>query len=244
MRHAPIIMVDYPGENSLKQIYGTFNRALLKVTPILRGHADSLTNAMVSFYSKSQTRFTADIQAHYIYSPRELTRWSRGVYEAIKPLETLSLEGLLRIWAHEGLRLFQDRLVSESEKAWTDDLIDSTAAAHFPSVNTSEALSRPILFSNWTSRNYIPVDRDQLREFTKARLRVFHEEELDVPLVLFNDVLDHVLRIDRVFRQVQGHLLLIGVSGGGKVKRSLLLALHLADSSDYPIPLRRLDERA
>jgi dynein heavy chain 1, cytosolic len=41
-----------------------------------------------------------------------------------------------------------------------------------------------------------------------------------VPLVLFNDVLDHVLRIDRVFRQVQGHLLLIGVSGSGKVSFS------------------------
>lgn len=54
-------------------------------------------------------------------------------------------------------------------------------------------------------------------EYIKARLKVFHEEELDVQLVLFNDVLDHVLRIDRVFRQIQGHLLLIGVSGSGKV---------------------------
>lgn len=220
MRHAPVIMVDYPGEISLKQIYGTFNRALLKVTPNLRGHADSLTDAMVSCYLASQNRFTADIQAHYIYSPRELTRWSRGVYEAIKPLETLSLEGLVRIWAHEGLRLFQDRLVAESEKAWTNELVDSTAATHFPSADKGEALARPILYSNWTSRHYIPVDRGQLRDFVKARLRVFHEEELDVPLVLFDDVLDHVLRIDRVFRQVQGHLLLIGVSGGGKVSSS------------------------
>jgi dynein cytoplasmic 1 heavy chain len=40
---------------------------------------------------------------------------------------------------------------------------------------------------------------------------------VDVPLVLFNDVLDHVLRIDRVFRQPQGHLILIGISGSGKV---------------------------
>ena len=40
---------------------------------------------------------------------------------------------------------------------------------------------------------------------------MFYEEELDVPLVLFNEVLDHVLRIDRIFRQPQGHLLLIGV---------------------------------
>ena len=34
-------------------------------------------------------------------------------------------------------------------------------------------------------------------------LQVFYEEELDVPLVLFNEVLDHVLRIDRIFRQPQ-----------------------------------------
>ncbi|WVN87983.1 uncharacterized protein L203_103180 [Cryptococcus depauperatus CBS 7841] len=224
MRHAPVVMVDYPGEISLKQIYGTFNRALLKVIPALRGHADALTNAMVSFYSASQKRFTADIQAHYIYSPRELTRWSRGVYEAIRPLETLSIEGLVRVWAHEALRLFQDRLVAENEKQWTDALVNSTALEYFPNIDLVEALARPILFSNWTSKNYIPVEREQLREYTKARLKIFHEEELDVQLVLFNDVLDHVLRIDRVFRQVQGHLLLIGVSGGGKTTLSRFVA--------------------
>ena len=64
----------------------------------------------------------------------------------------------------------------------------------------------------------MPIGREQLREYTKACLRVLYEEELDVPLVLFNDVLDHVLRIDRVFRQIQGHMLLIGVSGSGKVR--------------------------
>jgi dynein heavy chain 1 len=53
---------------------------------------------------------------------------------------------------------------------------------------------------------------------------VFYEEELDVPLVLFNEVLDHVLRIDRIFRQPQGHLLLIGVSGAGKTTLSRFVA--------------------
>lgn len=32
--------------------------------------ADCLTNAMVEFYTESQKHFTADIQPHYIYSPR------------------------------------------------------------------------------------------------------------------------------------------------------------------------------
>ncbi|KAH8834765.1 dynein heavy chain protein 1 [Flagelloscypha sp. PMI_526] len=224
LRHAPLVMVDYPGELSLKQIYGTYNRAALKVVPNLRAYSEPLTDAMVTFYLASQKRFTSDVQAHYVYSPRELTRWVRGVYEAIKPLEMLTVEGLVRVWAHEALRLFQDRLVTEEEKNWTDEHIDSAAMEHFPTINKDEALSRPILFSNWTSKNYIPVDRETLREYTKQRLRVFYEEELDVPLVLFNDVLDHVLRIDRVFRQIQGHLLLIGVSGSGKTTLSRFVA--------------------
>ncbi len=218
LRHAPLIMVDYPGEISLKQIYGTYNRAILKIMPTVRTYAEALTDAMVSFYLASQRQFTTDMQAHYIYSPRELTRWTRGVYEAIKPLEGLVMDDLVRIWAHEALRLFQDRLVAEEERAWTDEKIDAVAMEHFPSLDKSRALARPILFSNWTSKYYIPVEREQLRQYIRARLKIFHEEELDVQLVLFNGVLDHVLRIDRVFRQVQGHLLLIGVSGSGKVR--------------------------
>lgn len=40
-------------------------------------------------------------------------------------------------------------------------------------------------------------------------LQVFYEEELDVPLVIFDQVLEHVLRIDAVLRQPMGHLLLV-----------------------------------
>ena len=220
LRHAAVIMVDNPGGLSLKQIYGTFNRALLKVIPNLRGLWEPLTNAMIAFYLASQQRFTTDQQMHYIYSPRELTRWCRGIFEAIRPLDDLSTEGLVRIWAHEGLRLFQDRLLTDEERGWTDAKLDLLAREHFANLDFNQALSRPILYSNWMSRHFTPVDREELREFTKARLRTFHEEELDVPLVLFDDVLEHVLRIDRVFRQTQGHLLLIGVSGAGKVSHA------------------------
>ncbi|CAG8125108.1 unnamed protein product [Penicillium salamii] len=224
LRHAPLVMVDYPGEISLNQIYGTFNSAVLKILPLLRGYSDALTKAMVQFYLESQARFTPQIQPHYVYSPRELTRWVRGLYEAIKPLETLSIEGLIRIWAHEALRLFQDRLVAEDERAWTADAVRRIALEHFPTIDDQEALKGPILFSNWLSKNYVPVEQESLRDFVKARLRTFCEEEVDVPLVLFNDVLEHALRIDRVFRQPQGHLILIGVSGSGKTTLSRFVA--------------------
>ncbi|KAI9803379.1 MAG: hypothetical protein M1833_000898 [Piccolia ochrophora] len=224
LRHAPLIMVDYPGEQSLHQIYGTFNSSILKIIPSLRGYSEPLTKAMVQFYLESQARFTPQIQPHYVYSPRELTRWVRGIYEAIRPLENLSVEGLVRIWTHEALRLFQDRLVDEEERLWTEEASHRVALEHFPTIEQDKALGGPILFSNWLSKNYVPVDREQLRDFVKARLKTFCEEEVDVPLILFNDVLEHVLRIDRVFRQPQGHLILIGVSGSGKTTLSRFVA--------------------
>ena len=224
LRHTPVVMVDYPGKTSLTQIYGTFNNAVLKVIPSLRGHASALTEAMVQLYEESQQKFTPQIQPHYIYSPRELTRWVRGVYEAIKPLETLDVEGLVRIWAHEALRLFQDRLIGEDERAWTSDTVHRIAMGHFPTIDSERALGGPILFSNWLSKNYVPVDRDELRDHIKERLKTFCDEEVDVPLILYDDALDHILRIDRVFRQPQGHVILIGVSGSGKTTLSRFVA--------------------
>ena len=224
LRHVPVIYVDYPGEASLKQIYGTFNRALLRLIPPLRVFADPLTQAMVEFFMRSRDRFTQDIQPHYVYSPREMTRWVRGICEAIRPLETLDVDGLVRLWAHEALRLFHDRLVTEEERIWTNQNIDEVALKHFPTIKGEVALARPILYSNWMTKNYVPVEREELRDYVKARLKVFYEEELDVPLVLFDEVLDHVLRIDRIFRQPQGHLLLIGISGAGKTTLSRFVA--------------------
>jgi dynein heavy chain 1 len=109
LRHASLIFVDFPGPESLKQIYGTFNQAMLSRLPALKNYAEPMTEAMVEFYTTSQRHFTADQQPHYIYSPRELTRWKYGVFEALTAVE--DVEDLVRLMVHEGLRLFEDRLV-------------------------------------------------------------------------------------------------------------------------------------
>lgn len=188
LRHVPVIYVDYPSKMSYTQIYVAFNRALMKRHGELLNYAEPLTNAMVDFFMQTQERFTADMQPFYIYSPREMTRWIKGIKEAIWPVDTLDSEGLVRIWAHEALRLFQDRLVYDDERQWTETKIDEVAKTHFPNVDTSTALMRPILFSNWLDKNYVPVEREALRKHVEARLKVFHEEELEVPLVLFDEV--------------------------------------------------------
>jgi len=171
---------------------------------------------MVDFYLRNQEHFTPDQAPQYIYSPRELSRWVRALYEAMEPLEAITPEELIRLWAHESLRLFHDRLITDEEKRWCDNLIDEVAAVHFHGADLDQCLKRPMLFSNWIYKTYQTVDRDTLRSFVTARLKVFYEEELDVPLVVFDDVLEHVLRIDNVLRHPMGHLLLVGESGVGK----------------------------
>lgn len=42
----------------------------------------------------------------------------------------------------------------------------------YSGINREQALARPILYSNWLSKDYVPVQRDQLREYVKARLKV------------------------------------------------------------------------
>ena len=222
MRHYPLILVDFPGEESLKQIYSTFNRAMLKRNSELSSYADPLTEAMVEFYEESQKHFTADQQPHYVYSPRELTRWKLAIYEALEGIECL--EDLVRLYVHEALRLFEDRLVTPEEKEWCNQTIDMIAMKWFPNANLDKALERPILFSQYIERIYKSVEQEQLRKFIQGKLYTFNEEELDVPLVVFDSVVDHILRIDRVLKQPLGHLLLVGASGVGKTTLARFVA--------------------
>ncbi|KAG7885719.1 hypothetical protein KL938_000751 [Ogataea parapolymorpha] len=222
LRHCSVIMVDYPGTQSLNQIYSTFNKALLKCVPDLRGYVQSLTDSMIQVYTSSKAHFTD--RAHYIYSPRELTRWVRGIYEAVRSSTQLSLEGLLRIWAHEALRLFSDRLITQEERIWTYEMIKSTLTKNFPYTDTESALEMPILYSGWLSYDYSPVSEKELGAFLEQRLKVFSEEETNVSLVLYPDLLDHVLRIDRVLKNPQGHMILVGPSGSGKTTLTKFVA--------------------
>lgn len=50
------------------------------------------------------------------------------------------------------------------------------------------------------------VEPETLRAHIRAKLHVFYEEELDVKLVIFDEVMEHILRIDRVLRQPLGIL--------------------------------------
>jgi len=101
-----------------------------------------------------------------------LTRWKYAINEAIDTIDTV--DDLVRLWAHEALRLFEDRLVLEEEKKWCESLIDDVAMRNFPGMSET-ALERPILFSNYLTKNYVSVDKLELKKYIEARLKIFYE---------------------------------------------------------------------
>ena len=73
------------------------------------------------------------------------------------------------------LELTVYRLVDDEERLWTNENIDQVALKHFPNIDREVALKRPILYSCWLSKDYVPVEQEELREYTKARLKVCHQ---------------------------------------------------------------------
>lgn len=216
VNHCTTIMVDYPSALSLKRIYSVYTKSILRTVPDLIGFSDALADAMISVYLKYKELFSESDKPHYICSPRELTRWVKGLYIALRPHTSLSLESLIRVWVHEGLRLFSDRLILPAEKQRVFDILKDAAIVNFPHIDLAEAFKLPILFSDWTSFEYQNVSEDELKIFVANRFQIFNEEESNVNIIMYDDLLDHILRVDRVLKNEQGHMILVGPSGSGK----------------------------
>ena len=67
-----------------------------------------------------------------------MTRWKLAIFEALESLN--EPEDLVRLFVHEALRLFEDRLVTADEKVWCNEAIDDTARKWFPQVKLDKAL--------------------------------------------------------------------------------------------------------
>jgi dynein heavy chain 1 len=153
---------------------------------------------MVEFYQASKSRFTADQYPHYVYSPRELTRWIQGIAEHRK--ELVSLEVLMQISIYEGLRLFSDRLVTKVEQRWTTKTMKLIFEKHFSTASVVSSFSESLLFTHWMSKDYAKVSFEDLKDCAREKLRLFCEEETEVKLVMSDEIVEHSLKIDRVLR--------------------------------------------
>ncbi|GLH10278.1 AGAP001660-PA-like protein, partial [Gryllus bimaculatus] len=130
---------------------------------------------------------------------------------------------LARLWHNECQRIFMDRLICEEDLFIMRQAVAETSAKVFPQWSDS-VLREPLLFGDFRNVLNAPkqrqyedlLDYDAVYALVREILSKYNEKNVSLNLVLFDDVLEHFIRVHRVLRMHNGHMTLIGVTSSGK----------------------------
>jgi len=129
----------------------------------------------------------------------------------------------MRLWVNECCRVFHDRLINYDDQTWFKDLTMDLISKNFKQSADKDELFGNLRFGDLLKLGggaplyeYIS-DKPKLLKGLNGSLEEYNSgNSMKMNLVLFNDALEHTLRIGRVLKQPRGHIMLIGVGGSGK----------------------------
>ncbi|CEP64483.1 dynein heavy chain LALA0_S11e05182g [Lachancea lanzarotensis] len=219
MRLTPVLSVQYPGPDSLRHIYVTLFDATFKLVPNLRDYATDFAEASLDLYRTCCQKFLSRDNSLYVLSPRDLTRWVKGIHHILANSSVQNLSELIEIWLYEGSRLFEDRLVEAASKKEYQIAARGAISKFFPGQQTPDP-EVDILITNWLTTEYKKTSRRDITAFVRERLSTFADEELECSLIPTASLVNHMVRVDRVLKQEQGHCIIAGPDRSAK--RSLV----------------------
>ena len=82
-------------------------------------------------------------KVHYLFNLRDISRVYGGVILADRKMVSQPLH-LLRLWVHECMRVFGDRLIERGEVTWLQDFVVDRCQAKF-AVSSKELFNTPRL---------------------------------------------------------------------------------------------------
>ena len=143
----------------------------------------------------------------------------------VKPVSIGTEDLFGKLWVNEAFRVFYDRLINEDDRNWFKDLIVELLQKNFKISADKEDLfvTNKIMFGDLLKLDS-PVqfyecllDKPKLMKVLDGGLSEYNDGNTNkMNLVLFDDAVEHILRIARVLKQPRGHVMLIGVGGSGK----------------------------
>ncbi|CUT99220.1 dynein beta chain ciliary [Echinococcus multilocularis] len=235
-RHFAIFNISFPGRDAVHSIYNSILSQHLQLPSagfpqIVQRLASSLTGLAVDFHSRITATFLPTaLKFHYVFNLRDLTNIFQGLLfskdECLKaPLD------LLRLWIHETERVYADKLTDASDQTAFDKLLHDFVIKQFTELDVEESVifSKPLLYCHFIQGfgdpRYLPVEsNDTLEKLLNDALVNYNEMYAAMNLVLFEDAIEHVLRIDRILESPRGNALLVGIGGSGKQSLSRLAA--------------------
>eukprot|EP00698_Gefionella_okellyi_P021809 TRINITY_DN713_c0_g3_i1.p1 TRINITY_DN713_c0_g3~~TRINITY_DN713_c0_g3_i1.p1 ORF type:complete len:2250 (-),score=595.98 TRINITY_DN713_c0_g3_i1:82-5835(-) len=248
LRHFNVLSITDFDEQTLGRIYNAIMSWHMEVQNFdqgLRRHAASVVSATTDvFMAASKQLLPTPSKSHYTFNVRDFSRVVQGVCLA-NPKTISEPRHLLRLWAHEVLRVFCDRLIDGRDQALLQIMIAQAARKRF-NIDIGVELggefdsehASMLMYGDFChqDRRYaaIPDTFTLQQSLENAMDELNASESGGAQFVLFRNAAEHVLRMCRILRLPRGHALLVGLGGSGR--RSLArLATSAADCELFQI---------
>ncbi|XP_047042351.1 dynein axonemal heavy chain 7 [Helicoverpa zea] len=197
-------------------------------------------------------------KSHYTFNLRDFSRVILGVLLSV-PEVTPDLQSMKRLWVHECLRVFSDRLIEDADRQWFVGCL-RTATANNLQDDFDKMLGRlldksgdkitdlhlrRLIYCDFANpkvdtRFYMETtNMDHLNSTVDAFLVEFNNmTKKPMNLVLFTFAIEHVSRICRVLTQPRSHALLVGLGGSGRQSLTRLAA-HINEYDLFQVEMSR-----
>ncbi|XP_021921863.1 dynein heavy chain 7, axonemal isoform X5 [Zootermopsis nevadensis] len=219
---------------------------------------EQLVMATLDIYKKSRAYLLpTPTKSHYLFSLQDFSRVIQGVLLSV-PEAMEDLISMKRLWVHEILRVYYDKLVGDSDRSWLfdqlniviknrleEDMNEMFLQLRTDNEKVGEENMRKLIYCDFAnpkadSRNYIEVlDLSHLRSVCEGYLNEFNNmSRKPMNLVFFSYAIEHLSRICRILKQPQSHGLLIGVGGSGRQSLTRLAA-HISEYELFQVEVSK-----
>jgi dynein heavy chain len=192
---------------------------------------------------------------HYLFNLRDLGRVYQGLLQTT-PDKFDSPLSIARVWRNETMRVFCDRLINDEDRTLVNGMINDLVKGAFGG-DAAGIMADPILYGDFLNicntkedegdegeevgapRLYMDVGTYEAVKVAFERvLKKYNEKNKVMNLVLFENALEHLCRLERVMQMPRGNLMLVGVGGSGKQSLTRMAAFA-ADCGLFEITLAR-----
>jgi len=255
-----VFNIPFPSGASLESIFSSmlkrhmegFQAPLQAAGQKLTGLTLALYDAVIQALPPTPSKF------HYLFNLRDLGRIYQGLMLAT-PDKFENAGQIVRLWRNECTRVIGDRLISQEDRDFFNEQIGERIRAAFSS-DAQAALVDPMLFGDFRhimlkgdededgdeAAEEVALPRlyedlgtfDVCKEVFERVLKQYNQKLKPMNLVLFENALEHLARLERVLEMPRGNLLLVGVGGSGKQSLTRL-ASFAADCEMFEITLAR-----
>uniref|UniRef100_A0A4X2M2C5 AAA+ ATPase domain-containing protein n=1 Tax=Vombatus ursinus TaxID=29139 RepID=A0A4X2M2C5_VOMUR len=238
-RHFSVFAYNFPSLDSLTTIYSQMLSSRFQQqafsTPFLIRGSPMLVQAAIGLHQTMILNFLPTaMKFHYTFNLRDLSNVFQGILFATPECLKAPLD-LIRLWLHESSRVYGDKLIDKKDCDLFQKKLLETAHRYFE--------VSPLIYCHFANGVgdpcYMPVkDWETLKAVLTETLDTYNELNVAMPLVFFEDAMQHVCRISRILHTSQGYALLIGVGGSGKQSLSRLAA-YINSFEVFQITLRK-----